>query len=622
MAQKFIASGRPPIVWSDVDTAFQSINQNFTELYLSIGGSGADLTNLSSSLIPDLDITRDLGSPSKRWRDLYLSGNSIYLGNGNITADETGAVNLPAGSRVGGDLIKDPQESSFKTINITGQSSVVADDFEGVLTLVGSGINITTNAGTDTITFSNAGVTTLVAGTGMAVSTPSGAVTISNAGVTGVSTGTGISTSAPNGNIVLTNTGVTSVTAGNGIQVTPAGTGNIVITNQNPFPQNIFRTVAVTGQSSPQTSLVPITPVDTITLASSGGLSISTNAGTNTISFSLSSLIDIKGSIFGDDSSVLVDAVNNYIYGNVSATTLRTADTKIALGSSAASTNQTTGAIAIGTQAGEFNQSMAISIGIGAGQGSQGFMATAVGHGAAQVSQGTYAVAIGTNSGQVSQGAYAVAIGSNAGTINQPANSILLNASGSALNAAGSGLFVSPIREMLGPQILFYDPATKEISYGDNNSGDMVGSVFSENSTLLVDGLNGQIVGPINSFDGGNSISMTVSGVIIGGTAGAQIIGAAGAPVYIGGGSSGSTTGNIYIGNGTNRTLFVSNIISTDDSSTLIFDPPVTFNTNVSVGGDLTVDGIINGYISLQTLKSIVAASASFNDFQNNIAAL
>jgi hypothetical protein len=155
----------------------------------------------------------------------------------------------------------------------------------------------------------------------------------------------------------------------------------------------------------------------------------------------------------------------------------------------------------------------------------------------------------------------------------------------------------------------------------------MTGSVFADNSTMLVDGVGGQIVGPINSFDGGNSISMDpINGVIIGGTAGAQVIGAAGAQIYIGGGTSGGTSGNILLGNGTNRVLFVSNVIDTDDSSALIFEPPVTFNTDVTFENDINVTQRLrvqgSRVINLTELQSVVAASSSFADFQVRIAAL
>lgn len=63
-------------------------------------GAGANLLALTN-LIPAADITYDLGNITNRWRDLYLSGNTIYLGDTAITSD-AGYVELPAGSTIGG----------------------------------------------------------------------------------------------------------------------------------------------------------------------------------------------------------------------------------------------------------------------------------------------------------------------------------------------------------------------------------------------------------------------------------------------------------------------------------------------------------------------------------------
>ena len=72
-----------------------------------------------------------------------------------------------------------------------------------------------------------------------------------------------------------------------------------------------------------------------------------------------------------------------------------------------------------------------------------------------------------------------------------------------------------------------------------------------------------------------------------------------------------------------NPTLeFVGSTISTNDSSGIRFDVQTTFQTAVTVDDDLTVNGNIVGYINLATLKSVVAASTSFSDFQTRIAAL
>ena len=63
-------------------------------------GSSANLLEVSSNILPSANITYDLGSTSQRWRDLYLSGNSINLGGALITSSNN-AVILPTGSRIG-----------------------------------------------------------------------------------------------------------------------------------------------------------------------------------------------------------------------------------------------------------------------------------------------------------------------------------------------------------------------------------------------------------------------------------------------------------------------------------------------------------------------------------------
>jgi hypothetical protein len=42
---------------------------------------------LNTNIIPATDVTYDLGSSTKRWRDLHLAGNTIYLGDVRISND-------------------------------------------------------------------------------------------------------------------------------------------------------------------------------------------------------------------------------------------------------------------------------------------------------------------------------------------------------------------------------------------------------------------------------------------------------------------------------------------------------------------------------------------------------
>jgi hypothetical protein len=92
----------------------------FDGQYSSLTGAPSlfDPSSISQNLIPDTDITYDLGSTSARWRDLYLSGNTIFLGDVQISKNEEGGVNLPSNSKVNGKKlafdIKDLEDSEGK----------------------------------------------------------------------------------------------------------------------------------------------------------------------------------------------------------------------------------------------------------------------------------------------------------------------------------------------------------------------------------------------------------------------------------------------------------------------------------------------------------------------------
>ncbi len=53
-------------------------------------GAGANLASVSSSIVPADNVTYDLGSATLRWRDLFLSGNTIDLGGTAIKSSANG----------------------------------------------------------------------------------------------------------------------------------------------------------------------------------------------------------------------------------------------------------------------------------------------------------------------------------------------------------------------------------------------------------------------------------------------------------------------------------------------------------------------------------------------------
>ena len=83
-----------------VDNAIQTkdntdeITEGSTNLYYTDARVQTKLGNVSGHILPDTDITYDLGSATNRFRDLYLSGNSIQLGTRAITQDNIPEVDL------------------------------------------------------------------------------------------------------------------------------------------------------------------------------------------------------------------------------------------------------------------------------------------------------------------------------------------------------------------------------------------------------------------------------------------------------------------------------------------------------------------------------------------------
>jgi plastocyanin len=231
--------------------------------------------NLTASLLPTADVTYDLGSASYRWKDLYLSGSSIKLGSATITATGS-AVNLPVGTTIGGSSV-----SGFSTVEVSGQSSIVADTAGDTLTFVaGPGIAITTSAGTDTITITNTG-----SGGGGASGVSSGTATrlayYSSTGSVVQDSGANLTWSGT----LLAVTG--SISASSAITVN----GSNVLTAAS-LP-SAFSTISVAGQ----TNVVADTTSDTLTFIAGTGMTITTSAAGDSVTFasspSLTELSDV-----------------------------------------------------------------------------------------------------------------------------------------------------------------------------------------------------------------------------------------------------------------------------------------------------------------------------------------
>lgn len=124
-------------------------------------------------------------------------------------------------------------------------------------------------------------------------------------------------------------------------------------------------------------------------------------------------------------------------------------------------------------------------------------------------------------------------------------------------------------------------------------TGDLVGSVFADDSTIAFDAITGTIKAPVNN----SSVTTTtvVATNMIGDLTGNVI-----------GDVTGSITGSLT-GNSTGyHTGDVTGSVFADNSTVLVD----------------AVNATIPGYVSIATIKSIAAASVDFTDFQARIAAL
>jgi hypothetical protein len=329
MAQQIINVGEAPNDGGGdpLRTAFIKSNDNFSELY-SIGGITGIANGTSNISIP-LANGSILMSVSNVANVATLTSSGFQVIGNSSASGTVAAGNIT----VGGTLVANG------TIQSLGAVTAVTVTASG--NLVGGNLNIVNNIRTSdmlvtgNITNAQLNVTGNVAAANI--------LATGNIAANGTSI-TAVGFSATNGNIVGTGTllSVTGFSANSGI-VTVAGNTNIVgnvaapyfigngsqLTGVTAAPANIFNTVLANG-----TAVVATSPNDTVVFTVSNNIIMTGNNTTRTVTYAVDmnptfTLVtanigfrgDLKGTVVADDSSIMVDAVNNNLYGvNVSAT--------------------------------------------------------------------------------------------------------------------------------------------------------------------------------------------------------------------------------------------------------------------------------------------------------------
>jgi len=102
-------------------------------------------TTVSGHLIPSANITYDLGSATYRFRDLYLSGTTISLGDASISASGSGIV-LPASTSISGAAVTTTSSTDTLTNKtISGSSNTITNIPNSAL--VNSSVTVTAGTG-------------------------------------------------------------------------------------------------------------------------------------------------------------------------------------------------------------------------------------------------------------------------------------------------------------------------------------------------------------------------------------------------------------------------------------------------------------------------------------------
>jgi hypothetical protein len=235
-----------------------SISITSADVTLSAAQARCEVVVLSGTLTGN----RNLIVPNS-WRGTVINNTS---GSFSVTVKTSAGTGATIAQGYGGDFFADGTNviktsdasgasiNSFSTISVSGQSDVVADSGADTLTFAaGTGITITTNAGSDTITITNSGTAS------------NSFTTIAVSGQSDVEADSAVDT--------------LTLVAGTGMSITTDPSSDAITFNVTSGSTDSFKTISVAGQSD----VVADSGTDTLTLAAGTNISITTNASTDTI---------------------------------------------------------------------------------------------------------------------------------------------------------------------------------------------------------------------------------------------------------------------------------------------------------------------------------------------------
>ena len=601
--------------------AFTKINENFDELYT---GNFVEPDAITSSLAPDTDGTYDLGKIDKRWADLYVK-DFIYLNGQRIEISANGTLLINGG----------PPAERQDTLGsvFADDSTVMVDGIAGKIV----GPVDTTTVDADTITATNItgaltgnvtgdlvgsvfadDSTTMIDGVGKFVNLD-GTVKGNIIPDTDIAYDIGSMTHRfrdlyLSGSTI--NLGGLEITNDNGV-ITFGGEKVVVEGGSGDVKGSVFgddSTLLVDAKANVESSTDWDTAFAWGDHAAAGYL-VQADILDGTLTIDVNNTGDLQGSVFGDDSTLLVDAINSVVPKAVVEDSANW-DTAFSWGDHNAAGYQSATAPFTGDVKGSVfaDDSTLIIDGTNGNITAQEaiFQQQAIFKDGIIIQNGSDLVTIGDAAGASFQlpnkGVAFLGGGVDGGTYNI---AFTANGNGSILVSeqlnilSGAGMAIGTVDGLTINSTVTVDAAVTAPSF----VGDVTGSVFADDSTLLVDGVNGSIPYSVIS-----DIQVTESDLLVDW---ASIVGTQiqtnGLPINtftngdleLGGTLTFADTtvqSTAYIERFVNRSLFTSNQTITDSSANLLqFDAsqgsvafnPATYQWTPATTGLYRIDFVL-----------------------------
>ena len=95
-------------------------NSTTDKMEFTTNAGGVDLGAVDEHILPDADGTRNLGSATKRWKEIFLSTATVNLGGSLISSDGTGTITIAA---TGATLPENSKDAGGNSLAVTGSGT-------------------------------------------------------------------------------------------------------------------------------------------------------------------------------------------------------------------------------------------------------------------------------------------------------------------------------------------------------------------------------------------------------------------------------------------------------------------------------------------------------------------